>query len=370
MRRDDPRVPEARAIPLAEVVARLDVPGLHRTGHELVGPCPVCGGSDRFGVNARKGVWQCRRCGGKGDGIALVRFVLGCDFVAALDWLVGQACVQIDPAEAARRAAERARAKAAAEARAEKERRDAIAQAVAIWKQGEPGERSPTVRAYLSLRGLTSDLLPVVPPTLRYHPDLPYTIRDAERGGWKRVHSGPAMLAAIQAPDGRVTAVHRTWIDLRQPKGKARITADGRDLPAKKVLGSKKGGAIRLSTAAPVMVMGEGIETTLTAMVTGTCAPAAYWAGVDLGNMAGRARPAPGKRRGDLPDMSDAEALVPPLGTTRLVYVMDGDSDPASTRAQLLTGLRRAMIARPGLTGHILPVPVGRDLNDLLMGAA
>jgi hypothetical protein len=35
-----------------------------------------------------------------------------------------------------------------------------------------------------------------------------------------------------------------------------------------------------------------------------------------------------------------------------------------------LTGLRRAMIARPGLTGHILPVPVGRDLNDLLMGAA
>lgn len=369
MRRDDPRVPEAQAIPLAEVVARLDVPGLHRTGHELVGPCPVCGGSDRFGVNTRKGVWQCRRCGGKGDGIALVRFVLGCDFVAALDWLVGAADVQIDPAEAARRAKERAKARAAAEARADKERRDAIAYALSIWKQGEPAEGT-AVRAYLERRGFTRDMLPVVPPTLRYHPDLPYMIRDKDRGGWRRVHSGPAMLAAVQAPDGRVTAVHRTWLDLGQTKGKARITADGRDWNAKKTLGSKKGGAIRLSTAAPVMVMGEGIETTLTAMVTGTCAPAAYWAGVDLGNMAGRARPVPGKRRGDLPDMSDAEAFVPPPGTTRLVYVMDGDSDPASTRAQLLTGLRRAMIARPGLTGHILPVPVGRDLNDLLMGAA
>jgi hypothetical protein len=274
--------------------------------------------------------------------------------------------VQIDPAEAARRAEERAKAKAAADARADKERRDAIAQAVAIWKQGQPAEGT-AVRAYLERRGFTRALLPEIPPTLRFCPDLPYTIRDNDRGGWKRVHSGPAMLAAVQAPDGRVTAVHRTWLDLSQPKGKARITADGRDWPSKKVLGSKKGGAIRLTAAAPAMVMGEGIETTLTAMVTGLGAPAAYWAGIDLGNMAGRARPVPGKRRGDLPDMDDAEAFVPPRGTERLIFLMDGDSDPVSTRAQLLTGLRRAKIARRGLTGHIVPVPAGRDLNDLLM---
>jgi hypothetical protein len=95
---------------------------------------------------------------------------------------------------------------------------------------------------------------------------------------------------------------------------------------------------------------------------------AMYWAGVDLGNMAGRQERVPGTRHSGLPDLDDAEAFLPPVGVTRLVYVQDGDSEPKSTRAKLEAGLRRAMVARPGLRGQIAPAPDGKDLNDVLMG--
>lgn len=35
------------------------------------------------------------------------------------------------------------------------------------------------------------------------------------------------MLAAVQGPDDRFSAVHRTWIDLDRPNGKAHLFATG-----------------------------------------------------------------------------------------------------------------------------------------------
>lgn len=75
-----------------------------------------------------------------------------------------------------------------------------------------------------------------------------------------------------------------------------------------------------------------------------------------------------GLKHAGIPDMDDAEAFVPPPWVRQLVYVMDGDSDPRLTRAQLLAGIRRAMILRPGLRGRIVPCPEGADLNDVLLG--
>ena len=89
MHPDDPRRAEAQAMPIADIVARLDLQGLQRAGHEMVGPCPQCGGRDRFGINLTKRVFQCRKCGGTGGNIDLVMFVMGLDFPAALDWLCG-----------------------------------------------------------------------------------------------------------------------------------------------------------------------------------------------------------------------------------------------------------------------------------------
>ena len=45
-------------------------------GGEYKGPCPWCGGEDRFCVSPAKGesgLWRCRQCGRGGDGIALLR---------------------------------------------------------------------------------------------------------------------------------------------------------------------------------------------------------------------------------------------------------------------------------------------------------
>lgn len=39
-------------------------------GGEWAGPCPFCGGTDRFRVWPEQGRWWCRRCGQAGDGIA------------------------------------------------------------------------------------------------------------------------------------------------------------------------------------------------------------------------------------------------------------------------------------------------------------
>jgi hypothetical protein len=45
---------------------------LRLAGAELSGPCPKCGGEDRFATNIKKQVWNCRGCRTGGDVIDLV----------------------------------------------------------------------------------------------------------------------------------------------------------------------------------------------------------------------------------------------------------------------------------------------------------
>ena len=371
---DDPRIQQAHAIPMTELVERLDIQGLVRTSGELVGPCPGCGGKDRFSINPAKGVINCRRCDARGDQIALVRLVLGLDFPDALEWLVGprQELTPAQQQEQRRRADEAEQKRRAFEHRA---RENSIRAARDIWFAARPAEDGP-VRDYLSRRGISRALLPVMPPCLRFEPEARYVIpAEGERNRWQTIHVGPAMVAAVVDARGRVTAVHRTWIDLTQPKGKVVLPdprKPGELLPAKKVLGSKKGATIRLSTPpdATMMVMGEGLETTATALVAHSYdQPAAYWCGVDLGNMSGKSKTGPGLKFAGIPDMGDDDAWVPPAWVRRLVFIQDGDSDPRTTRAKLLSGLRRAMARRPGLTAAIVHPGDGIDMNDLLMGA-
>ncbi|MDH2325989.1 CHC2 zinc finger domain-containing protein [Cereibacter sp. SYSU M97828] len=364
---EDPRRAEALAMDMAEISDRLGLQDLKPAGHELVGPCPQCGGTDRFGINKRKNVFNCRRCGGTGGNIDLVMFVQGMDFKAALEWLCGPS-EGISDAERQRRIEKAEENRRRNVARAQKERETAIRLGREIWMAGKPAEGT-AVREYLARRGISVELLPRLPLCLRFHPDLAYTVKID--GEWREAHRGPAMLAAVQRPDDRFSAVHRTWIDLDQPKGKARVfhPVSGAELPAKKVLGSKKGGAIRLTAVASTMIMAEGIETTATALVAASEPDCAYWAGVDLGNMSGQRKSGPGHKYSGIPDMGDAEAWVPPRGVNRLIFIQDGDSDPRLTRAKLEAGLRRAMVLRPGLRGQIVHAGQGVDLNDVLMGA-
>lgn len=364
----DHRLSEAKARDIVMIADKLEIRDLERSGIYLIGPCPKCGGHDRFSINTLMGLFQCRKCDGKGDVIHLVRWMRDCTLPAALDWICGPLDVAISAEEREERRKRSEENKARNDERAQRERQKAIADARSIWQQGRPPEGT-AVRDYLALRGFGRDVLPELPICLRWHPDLPYMVR-LDRD-WQEVHRGPAMLAVVQMPPGQGTAVHRTWIDLSQAKGKPVLThpVSGKPLPAKKVLGSKKGGAIRLRSPKEfdTLVMAEGIETTLTAMIAGLYPDAAFWAGVDLGNIAGARKLGPGLKYAGIPDLGDQDCFRPPPWVKRLILIEDGDSDPRDTRAKLLAGARRAMALVPGLRAQIVPCPAGSDLNDLLM---
>ena len=73
--------------PILEVAERLGA-RLKRVGAlEYQGPCPACGGRDRFSINTAKGVFNCRNCCVGGDAVALVRHVLGFGFNEALQFI-------------------------------------------------------------------------------------------------------------------------------------------------------------------------------------------------------------------------------------------------------------------------------------------
>ena len=79
---------QARAIPIMNEIVRRGVE-LKREGKEFIGPCPLCGGHDRFAVNIKKEVWNCRGCGVGGDVIELVQHLDGVEFIEACTTLAG-----------------------------------------------------------------------------------------------------------------------------------------------------------------------------------------------------------------------------------------------------------------------------------------
>jgi CHC2 zinc finger len=80
-------IEQARLTPIERV---LESRGIRlKGGKERCGPCPICGGVNRFSVNTTRQVFNCRGCGGKGRGaIDVVQFLDGCDFPAAVATLV------------------------------------------------------------------------------------------------------------------------------------------------------------------------------------------------------------------------------------------------------------------------------------------
>lgn len=75
----DQRIEQARVVPITSVLGA-HRSKLRRTGAELVGPCPKCGGEDRFGIHLQKNVFNCRRCERGGDAIEFIKFYKNLDF--------------------------------------------------------------------------------------------------------------------------------------------------------------------------------------------------------------------------------------------------------------------------------------------------
>jgi CHC2 zinc finger len=77
----------ARAVPIEHEIDRR---GIKLRGTiEREGPCPKCGGTDRFSINTKKQCWNCRGCNAGGDVIALVQHLDGVDFLGACTVLAG-----------------------------------------------------------------------------------------------------------------------------------------------------------------------------------------------------------------------------------------------------------------------------------------
>ncbi|WP_182422011.1 P4 alpha zinc-binding domain-containing protein [Aureimonas sp. ME7] len=397
----DAFVADAKAVSITAAFERCgySLGSLRGSRVEMVGPCPACGGKDRFGINTAKNVFNCRGAEG-GDGIALVRHLTGCDFWDACELLTGQDRPGRDGGDDAERAARRREAeRRMAEQRERVAREDAEREAEQnryrarewdrcrdIWREGAAFDcDGVSAKAYLAARGL--DVSHLDGAYLRTHPRLGFFARDA-RDQNIAIHHGPAMLGLFCRLEGNryvPVGLHQTWLDLdAAPKFRPALVSpiDGESLPSKKMRGSKMGGLIpvlgRLSQSTR-MVVGEGIETVLGfAMFDGFRADTFYAAAGDLGNLAGKAMPksrikSGAKRKdkngvmrpvfvpGTEPDMG-SDAIPVPETIEELVLLGDGDSDVVMTRAALKRGCARH--ARPGRTVRDVFAPPGTDWGE------
>jgi len=379
---------------------------LREHGKKLIGPCPLHSpdprARDSTAFECDADGWVCASCHDGGDVIRLVMKRERVDFIRAIEILGGAA--EPDPERAAELERERELRKNKREQEAnafrERERRTAFD----IWHAGERWPGTPVER-YLKLRGLEE--LPERLP-LRYAAEVAYFHGQEEdqlsRKSPRVIWRGPAMLAPIVDAGGKFRAVHCTWLDIELAGGKA-IVVDpdsGETLPAKKVRGSKAGNVIRLVEPCPLLpqsenagsipgkqapsllVIGEGVETTISVWFAllragRDLSRLSIWSSVDLGNLAGKSAdsvPHPGLvdargrvRRvpGPQPDMGEPGIIIP-AEVDELVLLRDGDSDPYTTGMALARAAAR--YARPGLAISCACAAEGKDFNDELREAA
>lgn len=196
------------------------------------GPCPVCGGKDRyrFDDKAGRGTWICNNCGSH-DGFGMLQMLKG--------WTFKEAAYQVEQIAGS------------VQAHAIKQDSDEAKKMAAvkrIWNETEPVCKGDPVWKYLNRRvGLE-----IIPACLRFHPALPYVEGDA-------VEYHPAMVAAVSSHENMGIGVHRIY-----------LTSEGEKAPvekAKKLMVGKSmnGASIKLGVSAETLGIAEGIETALAA---------------------------------------------------------------------------------------------------------
>lgn len=350
---------------------------LMRQGAEWIGPCPRCGGRDRFSINPRRGVFNCRGFGG-GDIIDMVMHIEDCDLLAACEKLTGRPPPQRTQKSAAPRQAPPPPPEPSAppppddrrghdDDDAGRRRRARIA-AEELFDSALP-IMGTHAAAYLEARGLS--VYPRWTADLRFVPELPYWgYADADATEQVELGVYPAMVAAIRNLRGEIIAAHRTYLDPKEPR---KLTPPGdRDRnAAKKVLGKMGGGIIRLSPPGPVLALGEGIETAQSFYMLGMGGDdLAVAAAVSLGNLAGGAtgtKPHPHIAKRSIPNGEpdpDRPGLRLPPEVEEVIILGDGDSDPATTYATLLVAGRR--FRADGREVFVAMAPAGKDWNDVL----
>jgi CHC2 zinc finger len=354
---------------------------------EFCGPCPMDGGRDRFSLNTRKQVFNCRGSddGGKGDVIALCRHVTGCSFPEALERITGQRRPDSTRDETIDERAERLK-KNALRIEASRRRQEVeIAQAAVRARHEEEAvskiiDRSVAIfgthaESYVVERGLVISKRHA--PDLRFVDKLEYWgVPDNGTKDLVLLGAVPALIALIRDVYGDVIGISQTFLDPKEPR-KWRPDGSHRNSP-KKVRGKKQGGMIRLGRTGSKLAIGEGWEN-----------PLAWWqmaqnyidpdvtlaAAVDIGNLCGgslgkvqhpTANDPDGVRErmpSGLPD-PDAPGVIIPDGVQEIILICDANSDGYKTAAFYRTAVNRFQDA--GVKVDLAWPPAGYDWNDIL----
>ena len=287
---------------------------------EHVGPCPVCGGKDRFSVNVKKQLWNCRGCGKGGDAIALVRHVDGVTFAQAVERLTRQ---QWTPMRTTLHRREPDDTKG-------DDRNVEIALRIFDGAGSILHARAERAKRYLvHWRKIDIDQIPDLDDVLRFEPRCPFN-------GDKL----PCLISLVRD------------IITDKPKAIQRIAldADGRKID-RRSLGPTRGGAIKLWPDAEItqgLTVGEGMETVAAAATRithrGTLLQPA-WALIDRANLGG------------LPVLAGIGAL------TILVdhdQSGDGPADASACARRWAAAGREAVLLTPNTLGF--------DFNDIALG--
>jgi Toprim domain len=209
--------PEADIVAMAKRLGAQLKP-VRATKWKWAGPCPGCGGTDRFALNPELRIFNCRGFGG-GDTIAMVQHARGLDFVEAVELIVGKQLTS-----ATREVSNKAPTKSPA---SDADKSDG--RALWLWRQRQPIVEGRPPWVYLrQARGY----LGPIPPTLGYLP---------ARDGYP-----PAMIAAyglarepepgvLAISDADVRAVHVTRL---APDGSAKAGGEHDKITIGSPLGS------------------------------------------------------------------------------------------------------------------------------------
>jgi Toprim domain/CHC2 zinc finger len=221
----------AKAMRIEDEVARRGIKLVGRG--ERVGPCPVCGGRDRFSINVKKQVWNCRGCAKGGDVVDLVQHLDGVDFKVAVVTLAGDERKPVAPVKPA--------------VHHEKEDdQEKTERALRIWDDASEVNGTPAEQ-YLRRRGLE---LPDDDHALRFYSPCPFAGT-----------TYPALIALFRD------------IITDEPKAIHRIAlGPGGMLIAKRMLGRVAGCAVKIDADENVelsLSIGEGIETMIAARMRG-----------------------------------------------------------------------------------------------------
>lgn len=279
------------------------------------GPCPACGGTDRFRFDDKAGTGSffCSHCG-PGDGIELVKRFCKVDFKGAARLIEQQ--IGVVPVVS--------KATTCAPADDQRKRRDMAD----LWARGQPMTIEDPGGRYLHDRTGWTEF----PTCLRFSPDERY-FDAGDRPTWH-----PMMVARVEPSDtataeGERPALHRTY--LGKFGGKAEVPN-----PRKMMGTMPTGAAVRLMRHVSVLGIAEGIETAISASVL---FKAPVWAALSGGLLS---------------DWS-------PPSNVRTVIAF-GDNDGNFTGQAAAYALARRLNARSVTTSVELPLRPGTDWNDVL----